>query len=80
MYVVILCFSFKQSKYFSLGRLMAMRLSHEASGFPYLAPSAFRYLCKPETLSANLREEDIPDFDAITLVEKVRNKRWYNAI
>ena len=55
---------------------MAMGLAHGASGFPFLAPYVFHYLCKPEALSANLSEEDIPDFDAKDLVEKVRKERW----
>eukprot|EP00118_Oscarella_pearsei_P023120 m.272869 g.272869 ORF g.272869 m.272869 type:complete len:225 (+) comp40568_c0_seq10:1915-2589(+) len=60
-----------QSKYFAIGRLFAMGLCQGASGFPFLAPYLYKFICKPNILDI-VTEEDVADLDVRNLVSGIK--------
>ena len=50
---------------------MAMCLLHGGSGFPYLAPPMYDYLCGEDASSIKVSAEDVPNVEVTQLLQKV---------
>ena len=44
----------------------------DGSGFPYIAPPIYAYLCDAELSTIKVTVEDIPEFQVRALIEEVR--------
>ena len=49
--------------YYHVGRLMAISLVQGGSGFPFVAPPVYQYLCGVEMPTIEL--QDVPNFEVI---------------
>lgn len=50
---------------------MAMSLAQGGSGFPFFSPCVFKYLCGVDISSIPIQHNQVPDPDAMELLEKV---------
>ena len=48
---------------------MAMSLVQDGSGFPYMAPPLFEYLCGMSTI--DMTKEDVPSYEVQQLLQQV---------
>lgn len=48
---------------------MAMSLVQDGSGFPYVAPPLFEYLCGMSTI--DMTKEDVPSYEVQQLLQQV---------
>ena len=48
---------------------MAMSLVQDGSGFPYMAPPLFEYLCGMSTI--DVTKEDVPSYEVQQLLQQV---------
>ena len=62
---------FQTNKFEHVGKLMAMSLIQGGSGFPYLAPPMYDYLCGKDAISIEVSAEDVPSIDVTQLLQKV---------
>lgn len=63
--------SLQRNKYYQLGMLMAMSIVQGGSGFPFLAPPIFQYICGVEIRRISISNEDVPEYDVKKLIEDV---------
>ena len=63
---------FQTNKFVHVGNLMAMSLLQGGSGFPYLAPPMYDYLCGENASSIKVSAEDVPNVDVTLLLQKVQ--------
>lgn len=54
-----------------MGQLMAMSLVQEGSGFPYIAPPVYEYLCGAELSTIDPTIEDVPNLEVKSFIEEV---------
>ena len=52
---------------------MAMSLVQEGSGFPYIAPPVYKYLCSAEFSTIEPTVDDVQNLEATSFIEKVQN-------
>ena len=62
---------FQTNKFVHVGNLVAMSLLQGGSGFPYLAPPMYDYLCGEDASSIKVSAEDVPNVDVTLLLQKV---------
>ena len=58
-------------KFFYVGQLMAMSLVQGGSGFPFLAPPVYKYLCGQNIEDILVTFEDISDIEISMFLTKV---------
>ena len=56
-------------KFWYAGHLMAMSLVQDRSGFPYMAPPLFEYLCAMPTI--DVTKKDVPSYEVQQLLQQV---------
>ncbi len=61
----------QQRKFFHVGQLMAMSLVQQGSGFPFIAPPVYQYLCGTEMHMIELTTEDVPNYEVRLLLHEV---------
>lgn len=50
---------------------MATSIGQEGSGFPFLSSSVYKYLCGDSPMQIELSVEDVTDFEAKDVIQKV---------
>ena len=56
---------------------MALSLVQGGSGFPYLAPPVFKYLCGQDIAEIRVAIEDVPNIEVHVFVKKARTLNLY---
>ena len=64
---------FKAKHFESLGKLIAMSLSQDGSGFPFLSATTYKYIVGGDISRLNPTDEEVPDIEIRQLVALVRN-------
>ena len=59
-----------------MGQLMAMSLVQEGSGFSFMAPPMYKYLCGIEMASIDVTVKDVPNEEVKALIEEVRVQEY----
>ena len=63
----------QRKKFFYMGQLMAMSLAQEGSGFPYIAPPVYEYLCGAQLSTIDPTVEDVPNLEVKSSTEELLN-------
>ena len=50
---------------------MAMALAQDGSGFPFLAPCVYKYLCGMDLSCINIDPDEVPDYEVRDFLQKV---------
>ena len=61
----------QENTFFYIGRLMAMTVVNCSSGYPFLAPSVYSYLCGTPLSNIVIADDEVPTFEIRNLMEKV---------
>ena len=67
----IFLFCVQENKFFCIGQLMVMTIVNCGSGYPFLAPSVFSYLCGLPIADIVVGTEEVPDYEIRAVIEKV---------
>lgn len=51
--------------------LMAMSIVQDGSGFSFLAPPVYQYICGVDIPRIAIADEDVPDYDVRKIIEEV---------
>ena len=51
--------------------LMAMSVVQDRSGFSFLAPPVYQYICGVDIPRISIADEDVPDYDVRKIIEEV---------
>ena len=55
-----------------IGQLMAMSITQQGSGFPYIAKPVYDYLCGLNLSQIVATVEDVPDFEVLAFINEVQ--------
>ena len=61
----------QENTFFYIGRLMAMTVVNCSSGYPFLAPSVYSYLCDTPLSDIVIADDEVPTIEIRNLMEKV---------
>ena len=61
----------QSKKFYYVGKLMAMGLANGGSGYPYMAPPMFEYLCGADIAEICVTDLDVPNLEVRQLIQKV---------
>lgn len=64
-------------KFYHVGQLIAISLVNGGSGFPYMAPPMYQYLCGVDMSENKVSLEDVPSFEVKEMLQKVSQTRAY---
>ena len=65
-------YNLQDNKFANVGKLIAMSLSQDGSGFPFFSPCLYQYLSGKELCNIKVIPDEVPDFEARDLLYKVR--------
>ena len=69
--VLLLCLTMQTKKFYNVGHLMARSLVQGGSGLPFFAPPMYQYICGVEMSSIAVSMQDVPNLEALNLLEKI---------
>ena len=61
----------QEGKYFKVGQLMAMAIVQGGSGFPFFAPSVYKYLCGSRLEEICVEVDEVPNIEVKQLLHQV---------
>ena len=61
---------FQSRKFYQVGSLVAMGIVQGSSGFPFLSPPVFEYLCSGE-IPVHVSHEHVPSLEVKTFMNEV---------
>ena len=67
---------FQNQKFYHIGQLMAIALAQGGSGFPYIAPSVFKYMSGINISDVAVTIAEVPNFEVRAVLENVIQKVW----
>lgn len=57
--------------------LMAMSILQDGSGFAFIAPPVYKYICGQDITEISIVNEDVPDYEASALLRKVSRHKYH---